>query len=485
MNVLLTVLEANRQLVQFLYGQAFFIAALAIALRVNRESNFRLAKCIWLFAMFAVLHAFSEWGEVFIPLQRAYMPDALIRVLEFVQILLVGSSFMLLYEFGASLLARQRPPLGWLRVLTLPVGAAWVTSFVLGSSLLPHFANNVVDLSTALARVLLLLPATALAVTALSTEAAAGELAAFPRISHWLRWAAVGLLAWALMAETAPSILEFVSGGALSDLEAPLVTAAIPAGLGLAYCITRAMEIFSIEQRRQLDAMERRHLLLLERERIGQELHDGVTQILYSIGLHSQAGMLRSDDPGTRDLLESLSGLARTGLDEIRSAIDASLPRLQEGHTLQEAIRALPTEYAPTNGPTIELHCLGATQPLPAAVEATLYRIAREAFFNACRHGGASHVEVELEFNDRQVEIRIQDNGIGITEEQRAAALEREGSHLGLAGLVQRLAPWHGTLGIHRRPQGGTEVVAVMPLTPRAVPQRIAEDLVQTIGGVV
>jgi signal transduction histidine kinase len=79
--------------------------------------------------------------------------------------------------------------------------------------------------------------------------------------------------------------------------------------------------------------------------------------------------------------------------------------------------------------------------------------------------------------------IRIQDNGIGITEEQRAAALDRESSHLGLAGLVQRLAPWHGTLGIHRRPQGGTEVVAIMPLTPGVVPPRIADDLVQTIGG--
>src|SRR6516225_5630491 len=145
MNALLTVLDANRQLVQFLYGQAFFIAAVAIALRVNRESNFRLAKCIWLFAVFAVLHAFSEWGEVFIPLQRTYMPDSLIRALELVQILLVGSSFIVLYEFGASLIARQQAKLGWLRLLTLPLGAAWVTAVVLGSSLLPNFANNLVD----------------------------------------------------------------------------------------------------------------------------------------------------------------------------------------------------------------------------------------------------------------------------------------------------------------------------------------------------
>jgi hypothetical protein len=327
-DTMVTVLDTNRQLIQFLYGQAFFIAALAIALRVNRDSNFRLARCIWLFALFAVLHAFSEWGEVFIPLQRTYLPAALVQGLQFAQILLVGSSFIVLYEFGAFLLVCLRPTLGWLRLLTLPLGAAWVASFVFGSSLLSNFAGNFVDLATALARILLLLPATVLAVMALSAEASDTELASFPRISNWLRWAAAGLLAWALVAETATSILEVFGGSALSRLEASLVTAAIPAGLCLAYCITRAMEIFSIEQRRQMEAMERRHLLLLERERIGQELHDGVTQILYSIGLHSQAGVLRSHDPGTCELLESLSGLARTGLDEVRSAIDASLPRL-------------------------------------------------------------------------------------------------------------------------------------------------------------
>jgi signal transduction histidine kinase len=460
----LTVLDANRVLVQFLYGQAFFIAALAIVLRVNRQSNFRLANVIWLFALFAFLHAFSEWGEVFIPLQRAYLPDNLIRGLQFLQVALVASSFIVLYEFGASLVARLRPRLGWLRLLTLPLGAAWVASIVLGSTLLTSFASDFFDLAIALARILLLLPGTLLTVIALVSEAADAELAPYPRISLWLRWAAAGLLGWALVAETATSIVGIVSISAQSLYEAPLVTAAIPAGLGLAYCITRAMEIFAIEQGRRVEAMERRHLILLERERIAQELHDGVTQILYSIGLRSQAGMLRSQDASTRDLLQATSDLAKTGLNEVRSAIDASLPRLMEGQTLEAAIAALPEEYAPLSGPTVEVRRTGAPRRLAAEVEATLYRITREAFFNSCRHGGASHIGVVLDFQPEQVEIHIEDNGIGITEEQRTAALQREGSHLGLAGLVQRLAPWHGTLGIQRRPEGGTEVVATMPL---------------------
>jgi two-component system NtrC family sensor kinase len=340
MDELLAVVDANRLLVQFLYGEAFFIAALAIVLRLNRQSSFRLARVIWLFAVFALLHAFSEWGEVFIPLQRTYMPAAVIQGLQLLQLLLVGASFVLLYEFGASLLARLRPAWGWLRLLTVPLGAACVSSLLLGSILFSGFSRNFFDLALATTRVLLLVPAAGLTVAALVWEAGDAELAAFPRISAWLRWAAVGLLGWALVAETAPSVVTFFDRNALGSLAAPLVTATIPAGLGLAYCMTRAMEIFGIEQRRQMEAMERRHLVLLERERLAQDLHDGVTQIPYSIGLHTQAGMLRTQDASTRELLQSTSSLARTGLDEVRSAIDASLPRLADGQTIESARRS-------------------------------------------------------------------------------------------------------------------------------------------------
>jgi signal transduction histidine kinase len=62
----------------------------------------------------------------------------------------------------------------------------------------------------------------------------------------------------------------------------------------------------------------------------------------------------------------------------------------------------------------------------------------------------------------------VEDNGLGIGDEQRAAVLQGAGSHRGLAGLVERLAPWHGTLGVQRRLQGGTEVSATIPLAPHA-----------------
>ena len=463
MDQLLAVLYANRALVQFLYGESFFIVALAIVLRANRQSGFRLAGVVWLLAAFALLHAFSEWGEFFIPLQRSYLPSFVEQFLESLQLLLVAVSFVLLYQFGASLLARLRPRRAWLRTLTAPLGIAWVASLIVGPSLFPVDSAQLLDLALGTARVLLLLPAVGLVATALVIQAGDAELAPYPRISSSLRWAALCLAAWAVIAEVSPSLVALTDRTNQFGLQALLIVVAIPAGLGLAFFITRAMEIFGSEQRRQMEAMERRHLVLVERERIAQELHDGVAQILYSIGMQAQAGLLRAEDDRTKEFFESMSDLTRRGLADVRSAIDVSLPQFGDGRTFQAAIAALPREYAPLNAPTLTLSTVGPALSLPLAVESTLYRIAREAFFNACRHGGASHVWVTLEFASEQIVIRIEDDGLGIADGRRDDAL-RSGGHHGLASMVERLAPWHGTFGIRRRPQGGTVVEATIPL---------------------
>jgi len=464
---LLGVLGADRALVQFLYGEAFFVVALAVALRANRQSGFRLAGVVWLFGAFALLHALSEWGEVFIPLQRSYVPRLAEQLLAFVQLLLVSGSFALLYHFGASLLARLRPRWAWVRILTAPLSVAWAASLIVGPSLLPARGDDLVELALGTARILLLLPATCLVVTALVLQARDAELASYPRISGSLRWAALCLAGWAVVAEVSPSVVALVDRGDYLGMETLLVVVAIPTGLGLAFFVTRATEVFGSEQRRQMEAMERRHLVMIERERIAQGLHDGVTQILYSIGMQAQAGMLRATDDRTRETFRAMSDLTRKGLDDVRSAIDASLPQFGEGRTFQAAIAALPREYAPLSAPTLELSIVGEPVSLPPAVESALYRIAREAFFNACRHGGASHVWVSLEFAPQQVTIRIEDDGLGINGGHRDVAL-RPGGHHGLASMVERLAPWHGTFGIRRRPQGGTEVESTIPLAHQA-----------------
>ncbi len=462
------ILDANRFLVQFLYGEAFFIAAFAIVLRLNPQSRFRLARVIWVFAAFALLHALSEWGEVFIPMQRNALPPTAVRWLQYLQVSLVAVSFVLLYHFGASLLVQTRPRYAWTRLLALPLAAAWLVSLVVGPTLFPARGSDLVELAVGTARVLLLLPATALTIYAIALEAREDELSAFPPISRFLQWSAACLAVWGLIAETAPSLVALTDQGDYLRIEAVLVGVAIPAGLGLAYFITRAMELFTIEQRQRMEAMERRHLVLVERERIAQELHDGATQVLYSIGLQAQAGALRSSDDRTRVAFEVMSGLAQRALDEVRSAIDVSLLPPNVGETFEAALAALPDQYAPLNGPTLEVRIEGERSTLPAAVEGALYRIAREAFFNACRHGGAAHILVTLEFAQSSVGIRIEDDGLGISDEDRAVAL-RAGGHFGLSGMVQRLTPWHGSLGIRRRPQGGTEVSATVPLGPYVV----------------
>ena len=134
----------------------------------------------------------------------------------------------------------------------------------------------------------------------------------------------------------------------------------------------------------------------------------------------------------------------KTGLDDVRAAIDASLRRLGDSQTIESAIRALPDQYAPLNGPTLELQLPGNRIQLVPSVEGALYRIAREAFFNASRHGGASHIRVVLEFQPEQVSIHVSDSGLGIRRLPQGGTRQPAS---GIATLANALSAGDAQLG--------------------------------------
>jgi len=104
----------------------------------------------------------------------------------------------------------------------------------------------------------------------------------------------------------------------------------------------------------------------------------------------------------------------------------------------------------------------GERLPLPAAVESVLYRVAREAFFNSAGTGRLT-VRITLLFEQGQVGRPRRGQRLGMSEEQQRTALAG-GGHYGVAGMVERLMPWRGAFRFRRRPQGGTEVSATIPL---------------------
>ena len=89
------------------------------------------------------------------------------------------------------------------------------------------------------------------------------------------------------------------------------------------------------------------------------------------------------------------------------------------------------------------------------------YRIASEAICNACRHSGATRIDVEICYDVRQLRVRVKDNGKGVDQKILDGGGREE--HYGLPGMYERAKLAGGKLTVGSRPESGTEIELIIP----------------------
>lgn len=212
--------------------------------------------------------------------------------------------------------------------------------------------------------------------------------------------------------------------------------------------------------RSELDEAQERHLLLTERNRIAQDLHDRAAQTSYLLALKLDwlIGDLEPADP-LREELERLKGLAAEAAAQTREAIFAlRAPELSEGG-LQGGLRRLLGD-AGRDGFTTKLTVAGTPRPLPGEVEDTLFKVGQEALTNARKHSRGSAIIVALRYEPAGVTLVVQDNGVGI---KNSTDIEKPG-RFGIKGMRERLARLGGRLELMEGDEGGLLVRASIPL---------------------
>ncbi len=192
-----------------------------------------------------------------------------------------------------------------------------------------------------------------------------------------------------------------------------------------------------------------------ERARLSRELHDSVTQSLYSVTLFAEASasLLAAGDYSTAAAhLAELRDTALEALREMRLLIfELRPPALEEkglGAALQERLEAVEGR----GGIRSELHIEGQ-ENLPARVQAELYHIAQEALNNVLKHARAERVRLRLRYAQDGVRLEIEDDGVGFDP----AHAHRGG--MGLDGMHERAARIGAHLAVESAPGQGTRVV--------------------------
>lgn len=204
-----------------------------------------------------------------------------------------------------------------------------------------------------------------------------------------------------------------------------------------------------------------------ERTRIGQDLHDGLAQLLIGVrllltALRDKLAVAGSPLRGDADSAVDLLSRAITQTSELAHGLS---PIPKRG-SLGDALRQLGRESEQLLGVHCNLTCLCSETP-PTLQETTathLYRIAQEAITNAVKHGKATCIEIGCVCSEARLEITVADNGIGIPPSAT------EGGGLGLHIMSYRARSISGELSVLPRAGGGTVVRCQVPLRFRDAP---------------
>jgi two-component system sensor histidine kinase DevS len=217
----------------------------------------------------------------------------------------------------------------------------------------------------------------------------------------------------------------------------------------------------SIENVR-LNQQARRLAVLEERERIGMDLHDGIIQSIYAIGLSLDYARLEVETNPRQALgkldqaIEGLNGIIR----DIRTYIMDLRPFQLRGENLMDSLqRLIENTRANTrlkislNGPD------NGSLVLPAAISTALFHISQEALANIAKHAVAHQAKISLWQADRRVLLEITDDGVGFDTSKVSLVLGH-----GLANMRTRARKMGGDIEVVSEPGKGTSVLTWIPL---------------------
>ncbi len=213
----------------------------------------------------------------------------------------------------------------------------------------------------------------------------------------------------------------------------------------------------------QLVAQAREAGILDERQRLAGEIHDtlaqGLTGIVTQLEAAEQARQI--PDEWQRHISQARK-LARESLTEARRSVRALRPEQLEGAGLPDAVAGLARRWAQTCPVAVSVETTGDMRPLPAEIEAALFRVAQEALTNVAKHARASKVALTLSYLDDVVLLDVRDDGVGF--DPAAAPSSDSNSGFGLDGMRQRLGRVGGALEVESAPAEGTAISACVPL---------------------
>ena len=453
------VLAAHELLLALLHGQAFFVLGLSIAFLARRSARLEVARGLLPLATFGFCEALVAWSPAWLVPSSASVP-----LLAWLRLLLMGVGYAFLLAFALQThvpLERRR----WERwAFVGGLFALWLTGLVVAR--LTGVPSEQVRLGGEIAaRYGLALPGGLMGAWGLRRQAyrTIGR-EQLPLVKPHLRITGFALGFFALFGGLIGPGASFFPANWLNQ-EILLRVTGVPisllrslCGIATTYGVVRALSAVLSEIELWLESVERMQALASERERIGRELHDGIIQSIYAAGLMLEGArhsILDEPEVARAQLTRAIGGLNQIIQDIRRYIFDlrGEMPDddLETGlkkmlkdfrvNTLLETEFIVEGEDARVLGPERRQH---------------IFQIVREALTNVARHAQARRVEVCLRYGANALQLRISDDGIGLS-----ALPINKGQ--GLRNIRERARLLDGMLDIDTAPNQGVTLILTVP----------------------
>lgn len=224
-------------------------------------------------------------------------------------------------------------------------------------------------------------------------------------------------------------------------------------------------------ERTRAEVFAEKLLIVDEQKRIASEIHDNISQNLFSIvysidSLSKECGHILGEK--MQRSLSDIKNLSAETARELRALIYRLNPREDANDSFIEEVESYLDKLARMNNVNIKHVFNGNSEYLNPAMCRALFRILKESTGNALRHGRCSEVVVHLDVTPFQSVLNISDNGKGF-DVQSSLDLYTSGNRLGLVNMRELAIALQGYLSIKSKPGKGTEVTCTIPTSPVSV----------------
>lgn len=463
----------NKDIVIFIYGMIYFLMGFGILLKNRQHSRFRLAKSLHWLALFGIFHAIADWGHLFIPIQKGYASEQAYIILRTTRIVINAISFMFLFQFGISLWQQTKDTLSKLKYLPAALFLLWFAQLFLYKSIFIIDGDPLwwVRASDIWSRYLLAFPGALLSGYAILHQREEFRKYGQTKFISMLKIAAASLFLYGVtgglfVPRGLVSLAEIINAEFFFTLTGlPIEVLRAGAGLLMSFSMLKIIQVFDKEYIARIQESEKERAIFEERNRIAQDLHDGIIQSIYATNLQLEVvRQLITKNPV--DALEKLAvSLSKKNeiISQIRQYI-GELKRVTDTNlSFRERIEELLDEMGTKERLKVKLDYSFEKDDLSITVLYHLSLVMKEAISNVMKHSEAKELRIKIRGDDSELHVKISDDGIGFSPENVPSVFEA-GEKQGILNMKNRIKTLNGEFEIQSAKKKGTTIRMRIPL---------------------